>query len=175
MVNEAEESVAFSGIASPKHCSCCLQAHKPTIVGKHHFLLPHSPFIPKLRSVVEPNLPSPREQLSPSGAGLGKEGAVERWLSCRALSKHTFSSPGLDFHRSCPLYLRRPRSTFHLQLQHAKFLQQSNIRRLKGKLTGKNQFRPQKSVIHYSPKLAMEHPLAKGRCTKRFLMIYIKM
>jgi len=37
--------------------------HKPTItVGKHCFFLPHSPFIPKLRSVVKPNLSLPPEK-----------------------------------------------------------------------------------------------------------------
>lgn len=43
-------------------------------------------------------------------------------------------------------------STFQLELQHVKFLQQSNIQRLTRKLTAKNQFRAQKPVIHYSPK-----------------------
>lgn len=42
-------------------------------------------------------------------------------------------------------------STFHVELQHIKFFQQSDIQTLTRKLTGKNQFRTQKSVIHYSP------------------------
>ena len=83
-------------------------------------------------------------------------------------SRVTFSSPRPYFHRSCSLYFSEPMFTFHLELQHVKFLQQSNIQRLIRKLTGKNQFRAQKSVIHYSPKLQFNILLQKADARKDF-------
>lgn len=61
--------------------------------------------------------------------------------------------------------------TFHLELHHAKVIEQNNIERLTGKITGKNQCKSQKSAIHYSPK-QKSNVLLQKTDAQRLLMIY---